>query len=120
MKKILALILALLLVIGTFAACDTAEKEPDEPKAEESEDKESEDGAEKESNTENSGNSTENGGNNTENGGNNIENGGNNEKIGSCERSVLVYFRVLQIDIHHTLSFPVADKCLTVLLYHKK
>ena len=31
MKKILALLLTLILVIGTFAACDSVEKETDAP-----------------------------------------------------------------------------------------
>ena len=47
MKKILALLLALLLVVGTFAACDIIEEETDAPKEEQSEVEESE--AEKES-----------------------------------------------------------------------
>ena len=37
MKKIIALLLALLLVISTFAACDIVEKETDAPKEEQSE-----------------------------------------------------------------------------------
>ena len=50
MKKLLALTLALLMILGTFAACDSVEKEPDAPKEEQSESDESE--AEKESETE--------------------------------------------------------------------
>ena len=62
MKKVLALLLALLLVVGTFAACDIIEKETDASKEDQSESDESEaekESDEKESNTENGGNENE-------------------------------------------------------------
>ena len=93
MKKILALILALLLVVGTFAACDSVEKETDAPKEEQSEVDESE--TEKESEKEKESNEKESESDEKENESDekesNTEDGGNTENEG-------VVFRTLNVD----------------------
>ena len=83
MKKILALILALLMILGTFASCGGKSSDKDDPddeyeeneeeteEKEEKEEKETVIGENSESNAENDGGNTENGGN-AENGGESV------------------------------------------------
>ena len=94
MKKILALILALLLVLGIFASCGGKSSDKDDPddeyeeNEEENEEKETVTGENSESNAENDGN-TENGGN-TNDGGNSdnsgSSNGGNGGASNTCSQ----------------------------------
>ena len=92
MKKLLALTLALLMILGTFASCGGKSSDKDDPddeyeeNEEENEEKETVIGENSESNAENDGGNTENGGN-AENDGGNTENGGNTEDGGNTENS---------------------------------
>ena len=98
MKKLLALILAMLMIVGVLASCGGGNKDNDDlPDDDKEQNEENEQGdkedAEDDKNNESNNGTNQNGGNTGDNqsGGNNTENGGNSNDNGNKEEEKLAY-----------------------------